>query len=52
MVRDSRTGRYVEVRGAGALKGTLTIKRGVDLTKPIFEQVSKGKGRAANPPKG
>ena len=48
LVRNARTGQFVEVRGAGALKGKLTLKRGVDLTKPIFEQVSKGKGRSAD----
>lgn len=41
LVRDKRTGRTVEVRGAGALKGKLSIQRGIDLTKPIFAQVSK-----------
>ena len=52
LVRDARTGRWVEVRGAGALKGKLTLKRGVDLTKPIFEQVSKGRGKASGAAKG
>jgi len=41
VVRDSRTGRFIEVRGFGALKGQLTIAKGVDLTKPIYEQVVK-----------
>lgn len=46
VVRDSKSGRYVTVRGAGALKGHLTIKKGVDLTKPIASQAMKGsKGR-------
>lgn len=31
----------MEVRGAGALKGPLRIRPGIDLTKPIFEQALK-----------
>jgi hypothetical protein len=41
IVRDSKSGRFVTVRGAGALKGQLTIKKGVDLTKPIAAQAVK-----------
>jgi len=41
IVRDARTGRMVEVTGFGALKGQLKIARGIDLTKPIYDQVSK-----------
>lgn len=41
MVLDPKTGRYVEVHGIGALKGRLRIREGIDLTKPIFEQVLK-----------
>lgn len=38
-VRNSRTGQLVTVKGAGALKDReLSIKRGVDLTKPIAKQ--------------
>ena len=52
LVRDVRTGRMLEVRGAGALKGKLSLQNGVDLTKPIFEQASKTKGKvAASSPK-
>ncbi|WP_162939665.1 hypothetical protein [Neorhizobium sp. NCHU2750] len=41
-VRNSRTGQFVTVKGAGALKGSeLAIKRGVDLTKPIAKQALK-----------
>ena len=42
VVRDSKSGRFVTVRGAGALKGHLKIKRGLDLTKPIASQALKG----------
>lgn len=41
-VRDSRTGRFLTVRGVGALKGHLTLKKGIDLTKPIASQMIKG----------
>ena len=41
-VRNSKTGQFVTVRGAGALKGHLTLKKGVDLTKPIASQAMKG----------
>jgi hypothetical protein len=40
VVRDLKTGRFVTVRGFGALKDSdLRIKKGVSLTKPIAEQV-------------
>lgn len=42
VVRDSKSGRFVTVRGVGALKGHLTIKKSVDLTKPIASQAMKG----------
>jgi len=41
-VRDPKTGRLLTVRGVGALKGHLTLKKGVDLTKPIASQAMKG----------
>lgn len=51
-VRNAKTGRYVTVRGAGALKGHLTLAKGVDLTKPIASQTIKGgKPRKASAPK-
>jgi hypothetical protein len=37
----------VEVRGYGALEGQLSIAKGVDLTKPIYDQVKKKSGRPA-----
>lgn len=40
-VRDSKTGRLLTVRGIGALKGHLTLNKGVDLTKPIASQAIK-----------
>ncbi|MET3762116.1 hypothetical protein [Sphingomonas sp. UYEF23] len=48
-VRDSKSGRMVTLRGAGALKGQLTLKKSVDLTKPIASQAIKGvKSRKAD----
>jgi hypothetical protein len=50
VVRDSKSGRSVVVRGAGALKGHLTLKKDVDLTKPIASQTMKeSKARKAEP---
>jgi hypothetical protein len=36
--RDAKTGRLIPA-GYGALKGKYVVREGVDLTKPIFEQV-------------
>ncbi len=49
VVRDSKTGKLVTVRGAGALKGSeLRIKKNVDLTKPIASQALKSKRRSGS----
>lgn len=45
VVRDSKSGRCVTVHGAGALKGHLTLKKGLDLTKPIASQALKDSKR-------
>lgn len=51
VVRDSKSGRFVTVRGLGAMKGRLSIRDDVDLTKPIAAQVLKGsKGRKGGSP--
>ncbi len=48
LVLNPQTGELREVRGFGALKGGLKIRAGVDLTKPIYEQVaSRRSGKAA-----
>jgi hypothetical protein len=47
-VGDPKSGRSVTVRGAGVLKGRLTIEEGVDLTKPIASQVLKRSKRRGN----
>jgi hypothetical protein len=51
MVRDSRSGRFIEVRGANSMKtAPLPLKKGVDLTKPIAEQALKdGASRLRKP---
>lgn len=41
VVRDAKSGRLVTVRGLGAMKGRLSIREDVDLTKPIAAQVLK-----------
>lgn len=41
-VRNTKTGQLVTVRGVGALKGQMALKKGVDLTKPIASQALKG----------
>ena len=44
VVRDARSGRFLEVRGADSLKSSkLPLKKGIDLTKPIAGQVMKGR---------
>lgn len=43
VVRDSRSGRFIEVHGADSMKSSqLPLKKSVDLTKPIAEQAFKG----------
>jgi hypothetical protein len=43
--RDAKTGRMIPA-GYGALKGEYIVRTGIDITKPIYEQVrraSRGK---------
>lgn len=43
VVRDSHSGRFVEVRGADSMKSSqLPLKKSVDLTKPIAKQALRG----------
>jgi hypothetical protein len=44
--RDAKTGRMIPA-GYGALKGKYVVRKGVDLTKPILDQVSCHTGRKA-----
>jgi hypothetical protein len=41
VARDAKTGRMIPA-GYGALKGQYVVRKGVDVTKPIFEQVCRG----------
>ena len=51
MVRDPRSGRDVEVRGADAMKASpLPLKMSVDLPKPIARQALKGSPHKARRP--
>ncbi len=47
-VRDSKSGQFVTVKGAGALKGMMTISKKVDLTKPISVPSPGGKWTPKN----
>ena len=47
-VRNAKTGQLVTVRGVGALNGQLSLKKGVDLTKPIASQALKGAKSSAS----
>lgn len=52
-VRNSRTGQFVTVKGAGALKGSgFAIRKGIDLTKPVAKQATKGKAASKQPAAG
>jgi hypothetical protein len=37
-IRDTKTGETFALKGYGALKGAYSVKKGIDLTKPIFAQ--------------
>ena len=46
-VRNARTGRFVTVKGYGALKDSaFSIRKSIDLTRPIAAQVSKAAAKA------
>jgi hypothetical protein len=48
IVRDAKTGRFLTVKGAGALKdSSFAIKKGIDLTKPIAKQALRGSSKLA-----
>ncbi len=51
VVRDSRSGRYVEVRGADSMKSSqLPLKTNIDLTKPIAKQALRGRAHKLRKP--
>lgn len=46
MLRDPRTGQYVELRGANSMKvADLPLRKGIDLTRPLLEQLVKTQPR-------
>jgi hypothetical protein len=40
-VLDPETGQELPLKGYGALKGQITFRTDIDLTKPIYEQAMK-----------
>ena len=48
--RDAKTGRMLPA-GYGALKGQYVVRKGVDITKPIFDQVRRASRRKTAPKK-
>jgi hypothetical protein len=48
--RDAKTGRMIPA-GYGALKDQYVVRSGVDVTKPIFEQVQRPPRARAAPKK-
>ena len=46
LVRDAKSGAFISVRGLGALKDRMVIRKGIDLTKPIAAQAIKGPGQS------
>ena len=46
-IRDTETGMTFALKGYGALKGEYSVKKGIDLTKPILAQTEKKKTKSA-----
>jgi hypothetical protein len=44
-IRDPDTGEVLVLRGYGAMKGKLHLRKGIDVTKPIYEQWLKLEAR-------
>ena len=51
VARDAKTGRMIPA-GYGVLKDQYVVREGVDLTKPIFEQVCRASREKAASKKG
>jgi hypothetical protein len=45
VIRDGKSGRSFPLKGYGALKGQITFRPDVDLTKPIAQQVAKPRSK-------
>ncbi|MEQ1936161.1 MAG: hypothetical protein ABL962_20080 [Fimbriimonadaceae bacterium] len=43
VIRDKKTGKTLPLKGYGALKDEFVVRKGLNITKPIAEQVSKKK---------
>jgi hypothetical protein len=46
-IRDTETGKTFTLKGYGALKGEYSVKKGINLTKPILAQVAKKRPKAS-----
>jgi hypothetical protein len=46
-IRDTETGKTFALKGYGALKGEYSVKKGINLAKPILAQTEKKKARPA-----
>jgi hypothetical protein len=45
-IRNKKTGEVLVLHGYGSMEGKLKLRKGVDLTKPIYEQVLRLEARA------
>jgi hypothetical protein len=50
-VRDSASGKVLDLKGYGALSGEYAVRTGIDLSKPIAEQAAKITKKTIAPPK-
>ena len=49
-VRDSASGKVLDVKGYGALSGEYAVRKGIDLSKPIAEQAARITKKTIAPP--
>ena len=40
-IRDSASGKVLDLKGYGALSGEYAVRKGIDLSKPSYERVAK-----------
>ncbi len=45
-IRDTESGTTFALKGYGALKGEYSVKRGINLTKPILAQAEKKRAKS------
>ena len=48
-IRDSASGKVLGLKGYGALSGEFAVRKGVDLSKPIYEQAAKIQKKRLSP---